>query len=126
MPAPLQKEIKDETGVKFGELQLSLFVGLAYDAERQEVRTVTPEQAQKVVEALHTAGAIDKGGKVQPTVKPEEIVFPQELEEVRETVLALVEKAEPVVAETLAGTVYTQTVVDQPSSTTSSDATSGC
>ena len=109
----LQKEIEAETGVKFGELQLSLFVGLAYDVEHQEERTVTTEQAQKVVEVLKTAGAIDGGGKVQPGIKPEEISLPQELEEVRDTVLAIVEKPGPVAAETLAGTAYTRTVVEE-------------
>lgn len=109
----LQREIATETGVKFGELQLSLFVGLAYDVEHQEKCTIITEQAQKVVEVLKTAGAIDEGGRVQPDFKPEEIVLPQELEEVRETVLAVVEKPEPVAAETLAGTVYTRTVMEE-------------
>ena len=109
----LQKEIEAETGVKFGELQLSLFVGLAYDVEHQEERAVTTEQAQKVVEVLKTAGAIGGDGKVQSGVKPEEISLPQELEEVRDTVLAIMEKPEPVAAETLAGTAYTRTVVEE-------------
>ncbi len=109
----LQKEIEDETGVKFGELQLSLFVGLAYDEKRQEERTVTPEQARQVVEVLKTAGAIDGGGKVTSVVKPEEITLPQELEEIRETVQTVLERAEPVAAETLTGTVYTKTVVEE-------------
>ena len=30
----LQKEIEDETGVKFGVLQLSLFSGMVYEARR--------------------------------------------------------------------------------------------
>ncbi len=109
----LQKEIESETGVKFGELQLSLFVGLAYDEPRQEECIVTPEQARQVVEVLKTAGAIDEGGQVTAAVKPEEIALPQELEEVRETVHAVLEKAEPVAAETLTGTVYTKTVVEE-------------
>jgi len=109
----LQKEIEEETGVKFGELQLSLFVGLAYDEQRQEERTVTPEQAQQVVDVLKTAGAIDEGGQATAAVKPEEIILPQELEEVRETIQAVLEKAESVSAETLTGTAYTKTVVEE-------------
>ena len=109
----LQKEIEAETGVKFGELQLSLFVGLAYDVERQEERTITPEQAENVVTALKASGAIDEGGNVTAAVKPEEIVWPPELEEVRETVVAAMEKPEPVSAASLAGAVYTQTVVEE-------------
>ena len=109
----LQKEIEAETGVKFGELQLSMFVGLAYDVERQEERTVSAEQARQVVEALKTAGVIDGDGQTAAAVKPEEIPLPQALEEVREAVRAVMEKAEPVAAETLTGAVYTQTVVEE-------------
>ena len=111
--ATLQQEIEDETGVKFGVLNLSLFSGMVYEEKRQEERTVTAEQAQRVVEALQTAGAIDEGGKVQPAAKPEEIVLPPELEEVRETVRAVVEQKEPVTAQALVGTVYTATVVEE-------------
>lgn len=93
--------------------ELSLFVGLAYDVEQQEERTVTPEQAEKVVTALKASGAIDEGGNVTATVKPEEIVLPSELEEARETVVAVMEKPEPVAAASLAGAVYTQTVVEE-------------
>ena len=111
----LQKEIEAETGVKFGELQLSLFVGLAYDVERQEERTVTPEQAEKVVKALKASGVIDEVGNVTAAaeVKPEGIVLPPELEEVRETVVAALEKPEPIAAASLAGAVYTRTVVEE-------------
>ena len=111
--ATLQQEIEDETGVKFGVLNLSLFSGMVYEEKRQEARTVTAEQAQRVVEALQTAGAIDEGGKVQPAAKVEEIVLPPELEEVRETVRAAVEQKEPVTAQALVGTVYTATVVEE-------------
>ena len=92
---------------------LSLFVGLAYDIERQEERTITPEQAENVVTALKASGAIDEGGNIAAAVKPEEIVLPPELEEVRETVVAAMEKPKPVSAASLAGAVYTQTVVEE-------------
>ncbi len=111
--ATLQQEIEDETGVKFGVLNLSLFSGMVYEEKRQEERTVTAEQAQRVVEALQTAGAIDEGGKVQPAAKPEEIVLPPELEEVRETVQTAVERKVPITAQALAGTAYTATVVEE-------------
>ena len=111
--ATLQQEIEDETGVKFGVLNLSLFSGMVYEEKRQEERTVTAEQAQRVVETLKTTGAIDEGGKVHPAAKVEEIVLPPELEEVRETVRAAVEQKEPVTAQALVGTVYSATVVEE-------------
>ena len=44
----LQKEIEQETGVRFGILQLSLFNGLTYTAPVTEEKTVTPEVAQQI------------------------------------------------------------------------------
>ena len=111
--ATLQKEIEDETGVKFGVLNLSLFSGIAYEEKHQEARTVTAEQARQVVESLQTAGTIDEGGKIQPAAKVEEIVLPPELEEVRETVQAAVEQAAPITAQSLTGAAYTATVVEE-------------
>ena len=111
--ATLQKEIEDETGVKFGVLNLSLFSGMVYEETRQEERAVTAEQAQRVVEALQTAGTIDTAGKVQPAVKLNEIALPQELEEIRETVQAAVGQKAPITAQSLTGTAYTATVVEE-------------
>ncbi len=109
----LQKEIEDETGVKFGMLNMSLFAGVVYEEKHEVQKTVTREQAVQVVETLKKAGVIDQSGKPAPNVKPAEMVLPPALEEVKEVVQAVVEKAEPVAAETLAGTVYTQTVMEQ-------------
>ena len=111
--ATLQKEIEDETGVKFGVLNLSLFSGMVYEEKHQEERTVTAEQARQLVETLQTAGAIDRLGQVQPAAKIEEIALPQELEEVRETVQAAVEQAAPITAQSLTGIAYTATVVEE-------------
>ena len=109
----LQKEIEDETGVKFGVLQLSLFSGMVYEDHREVERQVTVEQAQAVVQALKTSGVINEAGQVVSVVEPKEIELPKALEPVKEVVQAIVERAEPVVAESLAGTAYTETVVEE-------------
>ena len=109
----LQKEIEDETGVKFGVLQLSLFSGMVYEDRREVERQVTVEQAQAVVQALKTSGVINEAGQVVSVVEPKEIELPKALEPVKEVVHAIVERAEPVVAESLAGTTYTETVVEE-------------
>ena len=109
----LQKEIEDETGVKFGVLQLSLFSGMVYEDRREVERQVTVEQAQAVVQALKTSGVINEAGQVVSVVESKEIELPKALEPVKEVVQAIVERAEPVVAESLAGTAYTETVVEE-------------
>ena len=109
----LQKEIEDETGVKFGVLQLSLFSGMVYETRRDVEKQVTTEQAQAVVAALKTAGVIDEAGQVAAAIKPREIELPKALEPVKEVVQEIVEKAQPVAVESLAGTTYTETVVEE-------------
>ena len=109
----LQKEIEDETGVKFGVLQLSLFSGMVYEARRDVEKQVTTEQAQAVVEALKTAGVVNEAGQVATVVKPKEIELPKALEPIKEVVQDIIEKAQPVAVESLAGTTYTETVVEE-------------
>ena len=109
----LQKEIEDETGVKFGVLQLSLFSGMVYEARRDVEKQVTTEQAQAVVEALKTAGVVNEAGQVAAAVKPKEIELPKALEPIKEVVQDIIEKAQPVVVESLTGTTYTETVVEE-------------
>ena len=111
--ATLQKEIEDETGVKFGVLQLSLFSGMVYEAHRDVEKQVTTEQAQAVVEALKTAGVVNEAGQVAADVKPKEIELPKALEPIQEVVQDIIEKAQPVAVESLTGTTYTETVVEE-------------
>jgi len=109
----LQKEIEDETGIKFGVLQLDLFSGMVYEDKREVEKAITPEQAKKVVEVLKTSGVIAADGKVDAAVKPEEIVLPAEFSEVKEAVATVMEHMDTVAPETLAGTIYTQTVTEE-------------
>ena len=44
----LQKEIEDETGVKFGVLQLDLFAGMVYEDKHEIERTITSEFVSKL------------------------------------------------------------------------------
>jgi len=109
----LQKEIEAETGVKFGYLQISMFAGQTYTERRKVEQTVTQEQAVKVVEVLKTNGLIDDSGAVAPTATPEKIEALPELDEVKEIVATVIEKAEPIKAETITGSTYTATVTEE-------------
>jgi len=112
----LQREIEAETGVKFGYLQISMFVGQTYTETRKVEQSVTPEQAAKVVEVLQSSGLIDDTGAIAPTATPaqiEEIELPPEIEDVKELVTAVIERAEPVKMEAIAGTTYTATVTEE-------------
>jgi type III restriction enzyme len=53
----LQREIEEETGVKFGVLQLSLFSGLTFTETVTEEKTVTTEQAEVIVKYVKQLSA---------------------------------------------------------------------
>ncbi len=118
----LQKEIEAETGLKFGFLEISMFVGQPLTVTWQEEKTITPEQASKVVEMLKTSGVIDEAGTVVEAVTPTKIIeleLPSEIADAKEIVAAVVEKAgradslHPVKAEDLAGATYTATITEE-------------
>ena len=56
----LQKEIEDETGVKFGVLQLSMFAGMTYQKEVTCEHTIDKEEAHELVKTWMEDGSIDK------------------------------------------------------------------
>lgn len=107
----LQKEIETETGVKFGTLQISLFSGMTYTETKKVEKTITKEQAQTVVEALKTVGAITAEGKVDTTKA--EVVIPKELETVKEEVIKVIEDEKTVDVEQIAGKSYTEEVTEE-------------
>lgn len=109
----LQKEIEDDTGMKFGMLQLDLFSGMVYEDKREVEKAVTSEQAEKVVEALKASGVIAANGKVDTAVKPQEIILPAELSEIKQTVAAVIEHTDTIAPETFAGAIYTKTVTEE-------------
>lgn len=65
----LQKEIEQETGVRFGVLDISLFAGMVYTETRQEIRQVTPELAVAAVKTLEQKGYLDAHKKITPALR---------------------------------------------------------
>ncbi len=45
----LQREIEDDTGMKFGVLQIGLFSGMVYEERREVRQTVTQEQTEEII-----------------------------------------------------------------------------
>ena len=56
----LQKEIEDETGVKFGVLQLDLFSGMTFTQTVEHEHTIDKEEAKELVKTWMEDGTIDK------------------------------------------------------------------
>lgn len=56
----LQKEIEDETGVKFGVLQLDLFAGMVYEEQIEHEHTIDEAEAHELVKHWTENGTLDK------------------------------------------------------------------
>lgn len=109
----LQKEIESETGMKFDVLDIGLFADLTLPETRVVEATVTPAQAQQVIEALQESGMVTESGKVSAELIPEAVALPAELEPVKTAVIEQVAKAETVSAEVLSGVTVTQTITEE-------------
>ncbi|MBQ3427769.1 MAG: DEAD/DEAH box helicase family protein [Clostridia bacterium] len=109
----LQKEIEEDTGIKFGTLQISLFSGMVYTETKTVEKTITKEEATKVVELLKTSGAITDEGKVDKTKAVQIPDIPQELETVKQEVIKVIEQTEKIDVEEIAGTSYTEEIKEE-------------
>lgn len=56
----LQKEIEDETGVKFGVLQLDLFAGMVYEEQIEHEHTIDEAEAHELVKYWTENGTLDQ------------------------------------------------------------------
>ncbi len=73
----LQKEIEDETGVKFGVLQLSLFAGMVYEEKVESEHTIDEAEAQELVKQWTENGTIEKWMSDPEMLKAEEKISVQ-------------------------------------------------
>lgn len=90
----LQREIEQETGVKFGILQLSLFSGLTFTSSVTEEKTVSEEDAKIIAD--YVAALIVPKQEIEDSTdtKPIEVIQPVPLAPVTPPALSsIIEKA---------------------------------
>lgn len=116
----LQKEIEDETGVKFGVLQLDLFAGMVYEDKYEIERTITSEQVQQIISTVETVmpNAENKPSvaDVRRALAEHQVEFAAELAPVLPKVQEILEKSEPkelVSVESLSNVSYIETVTEE-------------
>jgi type III restriction enzyme len=103
----LQKEIEDETGVKFGILQLDLFNGLTYTETEVVEKPLNEEQARLILASVVSEGS-------SPA---EDISLPQELEPVREQAAAIMKVHGEISPTALTALTYTAEIQQEKSVT---------
>lgn len=82
----LQKEIEQETGMKFGVLQLSALMDLTYEEKVEIEHQMDEASAFDVYEALVANDVLDTNGNVKEDVKVEEIELPEIAEPLKQEV----------------------------------------
>lgn len=113
----LQKEIEDETGTKFGMLEIGLFSGVTYTETKKENKNILPEEAKILIENFKEKNYIDNSGKVTETFKKDildsKIEVPKELEPVKEKVLEIAQNSEEIKEENFSKITYEKTVTEE-------------
>jgi len=112
----LQKEIEQETGVKFGILEIGTFSGLTYTEEIKTEMRVSRSDAEELVAYFEDNGFISPEGKAEPDIQnaPEQAstdLPPRLLNAAIAAAKAIADKpTAPVNADTVAAVTYIETV----------------
>lgn len=114
----LQKEIEDETGLKFGMIQISMFSGMVYEEKRTVEKTVTSAQAQEIISHFEKQGYIDDTGKITESLKraalEKTVELPPALEPAKEQITKIITKAEDIIEpSSITNIAYTETVTEE-------------
>lgn len=111
----LQKEIEEETGVKFGVLEIGMLTGLTYEEEVKVEKQISQETAETVVQELQKTGIIDDCGAVNKEVSVEAIELSSVPEPVKKEIIETIRQEKPVTVAALSQTTYTETKVEKVS-----------
>lgn len=92
----LQKEIEEETGIKFGVVEKHLFANIPVPSDDHQVNYLGIELSHAIWDHLESKGYIDKNGKVQDALrsalKEGEVDLPDDLAEHSDQILAILRK----------------------------------
>ncbi|MBP2257490.1 type III restriction-modification system endonuclease [Virgibacillus alimentarius] len=93
----LQKEMEEETGVKFGYITQQVFAPITYKDENDKEQTLGYEKSEKMFKYLLEKNYIDKKGKVKESLKQdlanEKFNVPEEFKSIKEDVERVIKKS---------------------------------
>lgn len=111
----LQKEIEDETGIKFGVLEIGMLTGLTYEEEVKVEKQISQETAETVVQELQKTGVIDKNGTINKEVAVETIDIVSVPEPVKKEIIQTIKEDKPITVAAIAHKTYTETKIEKVS-----------
>jgi len=92
----LQKEIEDETGIKFGVVEKHLFANISVSTEDLQVKYLGIEASHLIWDHLESKGYIDTKGKVQDSLRTDlkdgNVDLPEEMVDYSEQILNVLRK----------------------------------
>jgi len=114
----LQREIEQETSVRFGVLQISLFSGLAYTETTQVERSLNSAQAEELFQHLEVKGYIEEGTRLTEQAIEElqsgSVELPPALEAAKEQIVeAISQSGGEVDPSAITRITYTETVAEE-------------
>lgn len=91
----LQKEIEDETGIKFGVLDIDMFINISYTDENGEEKQTNATDAREILEHFRSVNYIDEKGKMKDTLKNDlqqgKLNLPKNFERAKDRLLKQIE-----------------------------------
>ncbi len=115
----LQKEIEDETGMKFGVLQLSTLIDLTYQEKVEIEHQMDDFDAQMAYGALQVEGIIDNNGNINQNADIEKVNIPNVTEPLQKEIKKQIieRKSEPISLEKFKTIKCTEVKVEEKSFT---------
>lgn len=109
----LQKEIEQETGMKFGAFDISCLLNLTTEEKTEIEHTMNEADAFDVFDSLIKNDVIDFDGTVKDGGKIEELELPEIAEPLKKEVKKMVKEAKPLTFETLKKVKCVETVIEE-------------
>ncbi len=119
----LQKEIEDETGIKFGMFELSYLLDMTVDKKKEIEHTFEEADALDVIDTLIKNDVIEVDGTVKDEAKFEEIDLPKLSEPLKNEVKKMVQESTPLTFDTLKEVKCVETVIESKPLFTHEEAT---
>lgn len=109
----LQKEIEQETGMKFGVLQLSTLLNMTYKETAEIEHQIQETEARNIYETLISSDVLDNNGNVKTDIKIEKLTHPEISEPLMKELHKIIKQKEPVTVEKLKNIKCVETVIEE-------------
>ncbi len=113
----LQKEIEDETGMKFGVLKISMFSGVKYEEQKKVQRTISKSEAKIIVDSLKSSGYVSECGKPTEAMKiaisEDNVSFPENIAVPKESIIEVLKSKDTIDEEMIEDISFAETVTQE-------------